>query len=1289
MSFFALSHARPLHTWCQALCTCFIVTLLLVSMAAADSARLATFEHQGQTFFALSVTAALEDVPTGPSEIVILVDTSASQTGVYREDSIESLRALLAGLSADDHVRICAVDLQTVPMHDAFVPSDSAQVEAAIAAILSRAPLGATDMSGVLTSALRMFSSETARQRHIVYLGDGFSRANLLGADDLRETVHQLIDRHVSVSSFAIGPNRDIVFLAALANQTGGNLFIDTEEASAQQVGASLAETCAGIVFWPANVSLPQQFAETLPLRMPPIRSDRDTILIGKMQVTSDRAVLQPTAPSVELKMEGSVAFSLEPGTSGRTLSYQIAVEPSNDDFSHLPRLVELARVDGGITLPTVGSAGMLEARRVLLAGAEDLSELSNQALAVGDTEGAGRLSDAALQRDPGNTRATLIRNEAEQRAKQRQENLMQFAEDGAIEPAPAEGDIIEESSTMPLDAPIQLDVTQVPVDEAPSFESGQMGVIIDRGNVSPMFEDPPAEFESENELLIDAVEARRRAREGVLRAEVRTGLSAARRQLSSDPTNTVRDLKILLDNVLTAPDISDDIRVELRALVQSAIQEGMRQELIMERRDQLVAESRATAMERERIVSATRRRDEQLRTILNRFNRMMAEGRYDLATEAATVALEIAPNEPAAIAAAYSGFMGTTYAEIQRIRDLRQRNFTLLMVSVENAAIPFIDEPPLVYPPADEWAALTARRKPYATADVATRNPAEERITKQLDVPTEFEFFETPLEDAMTYLEERHGIGIELDNAALEQLGLDSSFPITKKLAGISLKSALRQILRENELTYVIRDEVLMITSQEEADTELITRVYPVGDLVIPIISGGGAGLGGVGGIGGGGFGGALNGGGGGGFGGGGGGFGGGGGGFGGGGGGFGGGGGGFGGGGFGGGGLFDIDDPLTLGKGRGKAQTAASGQGQPDAKVEKPIISSRKGVRLNVSTVADESLSAAWTRFFREQNSVPESQRVSDADVQVTVYELMNEKKFAESADVIQGALVAGMPQPWMFEALGMALQLQDAPLGEIERAVMSAVDLSNNVDEVFYAASYLARIGLEKRALTLLQDLVQLNPFRTEPIALAMQIARKANDRDALRWSSLAGLQQAWQAEQSGFAEEARRTAQTLVLTLEQDGLHDEAESLRHEIAQARQRDCEVKITWSGEADLDLVVQEPGGTVCSLRNPRTTSGGVLLDDVAARWRSEARKQSAKRMSARKDLRARTNSWFDLSGGKSPPGRSLSRSQRTRASRPKRPFASNCLSIRTLSWSSSNWTKGVAIEHLTNSWS
>ena len=44
----------------------------------------------------------------------------------------------------------------------------------------------------------------------------------------------------------------------------------------------------------------------------------------------------------------------------------------------------------------------------------------------------------------------------------------------------------------------------------------------------------------------------------------------------------------------------------------------------------------------------------------------------------------------------------------------------------------------------------------------------------------------------------------------------------------------------------------------------------------------------------------------------------------------------------------------------------------------------------------------------------------------------------------------------------------------------------------------------------------------------------------------------------------------------------------------------RDCVVIVTWTGDGDVDVLVEEPSGTICSLRNPRTTAGGILLDDA-----------------------------------------------------------------------------------------
>lgn len=111
--------------------------------------------------------------------------------------------------------------------------------------------------------------------------------------------------------------------------------------------------------------------------------------------------------------------------------------------------------------------------------------------------------------------------------------------------------------------------------------------------------------------------------------------------------------------------------------------------------------------------------------------------------------------------------------------------------------------------------------------------NSAMDAIRHALDHKTEFEFVETPLADVIEYLAKKHNINIQLDKKALDNAGLGSDTPITRTLRDISLRSALRLILREFDLTWLIESEVLMITTIDEAGQRLDPQVYDVDDLV------------------------------------------------------------------------------------------------------------------------------------------------------------------------------------------------------------------------------------------------------------------------------------------------------------------------------------------------------------------------------------------------------------------------------------------------------------------------
>ncbi len=1129
-------------------------SLTVAYSAVAQSARLATFEEADKTYFALSLTPQDQPPAEVARTIAVLVDTSASQAGRFREESLSALVGFFNGLGVEDRVQVFAVDLDAVPLTPSYVPPKSAEVEQAFAQLRARAPLGSTDMDRVIRAAAVSLGNAKPATRRIVYIGDGMSKADLLDKQDFRKLVEGLVRDRVSISSLAVGPQCNVELLATLANHTGGNVVIQHEGLSPQQAGDLVAKSTRGSVLWPINVHFPEEVSEWYPALFPPLRTDRDTILVGTLQRE------QQLPLTVEFQAEGS---NLEQ-------AWSVTVEPSNPDFSYLVKLTELARRDYGLTLPTAGSEALREVRRVLISGADGLSKLGQRALLAGDLESAQTLAEAALESDPGNPQADAIRDAVQRQTDSQPETkFMQF--NGTL----TDGEVVLES---PADQPLFLSgETVVPG----SISTGPAAPVVIMDGV---FGDAPQSFYDENGRLLDSVEQRRRAREGLLRVEVRNGIASSRGLMSADPEGAVSDLKLLLETVRRADDVSADVRAQLGDQIESAVRAGLRQGLEKSRRDAELAENQAQARDRLRIANALERRESRIRQILDRYNALIDEGRFVEAEEAAFEAEKLDPTNvvtQAAISAArYEGRLN----EVARVVDLAERGLWTALNSVDVAAIPFSDNPSLVYPPAEVWEELTIKREKYKAFDLAKPGSAEEKIFRELDRETEFEFIDTTLRDAVDIIKEKHNnINIVIDEAALELAGIDTETTINQSLSGVTLRSALRLVLKGLELTYVVDDEVLMITTVEEAEQQLVTKVYPVGDLVLPLqLTGGG--FGGVGGVGGGALGGALNGGGlggGGGFGGGGGGLGGGG---------FGGG--GLGGGGFGGGGgFFAVEDEVSKDLPQTYSLVHASGDANAKANGE--------DIKLGM---AGKSKTQTWQDYFREQTRLPEEERVSDKDVRTTVSQLVNSKQFAETIALLQAALANGFAQQWMYEALGLSLQATDAPRADLERALMSAIDLAQNMDEVYFVATYMARIGLEARALTVLEQVAEANPARPEPYAVALQLAKRIDDTNAIRWACLGICRHEWPANQKHIAADGLRTAKATLMEMQRDGRSAEAAEFRQQLNEALVRDCKIDVEWTGDADIDILVQEPTGDVCCLRNPRTTAGGVLIGDASS---------------------------------------------------------------------------------------
>jgi tetratricopeptide (TPR) repeat protein len=110
------------------------------------------------------------------------------------------------------------------------------------------------------------------------------------------------------------------------------------------------------------------------------------------------------------------------------------------------------------------------------------------------------------------------------------------------------------------------------------------------------------------------------------------------------------------------------------------------------------------------------------------------------------------------------------------------------------------------------------------------------ERIKQALDSLTEIDFTDTPLQDVIDYLKDRHKIEIQLDKAHLNDVSITASTPVTIRAKGGSLRETLRLMCRnmQPELTLMNKGSMLLITTPDIAAEELTTKVYPVADLVV-----------------------------------------------------------------------------------------------------------------------------------------------------------------------------------------------------------------------------------------------------------------------------------------------------------------------------------------------------------------------------------------------------------------------------------------------------------------------
>ena len=137
------------------------------------------------------------------------------------------------------------------------------------------------------------------------------------------------------------------------------------------------------------------------------------------------------------------------------------------------------------------------------------------------------------------------------------------------------------------------------------------------------------------------------------------------------------------------------------------------------------------------------------------------------------------------------------------------------------------------------------------------------------------------------------------------------------------------------------------------------------------------------------------------------------------------------------------------------------------------------------------------------------------------------------------------------------------------------------------------------MKREALSVFHDAHRSNPMLKEPLELGLELSTDIGDQEGIRWTCTGILSQAWTDDHLPLIQKAQLAAKASYIRLNDAKETVKANAFEKEMKQARLRDLVVRVVWTGDADIDIAVEEPTGTICDKNNTRTLSGGLMLSD------------------------------------------------------------------------------------------
>jgi hypothetical protein len=114
---------------------------------------------------------------------------------------------------------------------------------------------------------------------------------------------------------------------------------------------------------------------------------------------------------------------------------------------------------------------------------------------------------------------------------------------------------------------------------------------------------------------------------------------------------------------------------------------------------------------------------------------------------------------------------------------------------------------------------------------------PSQASTLSRLRDRIDIDFREAPIQEAMKIVETKAQVPVQLDTESLDALNIGTDTPMSCRLRNVPVETVLQAMLRgvSSELDFRVDRGIVIVTSLEQAQSDLMHQVFTVGELVHP----------------------------------------------------------------------------------------------------------------------------------------------------------------------------------------------------------------------------------------------------------------------------------------------------------------------------------------------------------------------------------------------------------------------------------------------------------------------